>query len=71
MTHQALATSEGMEPVVQGATYRLPDDAGRMWGMVDAVGRFEYDGLVGHGLLEYWALGPHPSFPERRSSGRL
>jgi hypothetical protein len=27
------------------------------------VGRFEYDELVGHGLFEYWALGPHPSFP--------
>ncbi|MFD0656995.1 hypothetical protein [Thermocatellispora tengchongensis] len=54
---------QGPEPVVQGVTYRLPEDAARMWGMVDAVGRFEYDGLVGHGLYEYWALGPHPSFP--------
>ncbi|MEU1390823.1 MULTISPECIES: hypothetical protein [unclassified Nonomuraea] len=55
---------QGPGPVVQGVTYRLPDDAARMWGLVDAVGRFEYDGLVGHGLYEYWALGPHPSFPE-------
>ncbi|MFD1932688.1 MULTISPECIES: hypothetical protein [Nonomuraea] len=53
---------QGGEPVVQGVTYTLPEDAGRMWGMVDAVGRFEYDGQVGHGLFEYWALGPHPSF---------
>ncbi|WP_214319243.1 hypothetical protein [Nonomuraea sediminis] len=53
---------QGVGPVVQGVTYRLPDDAARMWGMVDAVGRFEYDGQVGHGLFEYWALGPHPSF---------
>ncbi|MER6513384.1 hypothetical protein ABT158_41705 [Nonomuraea sp. NPDC001636] len=54
---------QGPRTVVQAVTYRLPDDAARMWGLVDAVGRFEYDGLVGHGLYEYWALGPHPSFP--------
>ncbi|MFC7717988.1 hypothetical protein [Nonomuraea recticatena] len=53
---------QGSEPVVEGVTYTLPEDADRMWGMVDAVGRFEYDGQVGHGLFEYWALGPHPSF---------
>jgi hypothetical protein len=34
-----------------------------MWGMVDAVARLDYEGHVGHGLFEYWALGPHPSFP--------
>ena len=34
-----------------------------MWGMVDAVGRFEYaGGQTGYGLFEYWALGDHPSF---------
>jgi hypothetical protein len=33
-----------------------------MWGMVDAVGRFDYDGHTGYGLYEYWALGDHPSF---------
>jgi hypothetical protein len=40
--------------------------------MVDAVGRFEYEGSpdsghggqVGYGLFEYWALGDHPSFPD-------
>lgn len=53
---------QGQEPVVQGVTYTLPEDAARMWGLVDAVGRFEYDGNVGYGLYEYWALGPHPSF---------
>ncbi|NUR91068.1 MAG: hypothetical protein HOY71_43930 [Nonomuraea sp.] len=53
---------QGRGPVVQGVSYELPADAARMWGMVDAVGRFEYDGQVGHGLFEYWALGPHPSF---------
>jgi len=31
-------------------------------GMVDAVGRFGYDGQTGYGLYEYWALGDHPSF---------
>ena len=53
---------QGPEPVVQGVTHTLPRDAGKMWGMVDAVARFEYEGNVGHGLYEYWALGPHPSF---------
>jgi hypothetical protein len=52
----------GPDIVVQGVTYTLPEDADRMWGMVDAVGRFEYDGNIGYGLFEYWALGPHPSF---------
>ncbi|MFI6485368.1 hypothetical protein ACIBH1_46185 [Nonomuraea sp. NPDC050663] len=53
---------QGPGPVVQGVTYTLPEDSARMWGMVDAMGRFEYDGKVGYGLYEYWALGPHPSF---------
>ncbi|WP_433248424.1 hypothetical protein ACQPYK_00495 [Streptosporangium sp. CA-135522] len=55
---------QGPGPVVQGVTHTLPQDAARMWGLVDAVGRFEYDGHVGYGLYEYWALGPHPSFPD-------
>jgi hypothetical protein len=42
----------------------VPEDAARMWGIVDAVGRFEYDGGTGYGLFEYWALGPHPTFAE-------
>ncbi|MFC9969635.1 hypothetical protein ACFVH6_01890 [Spirillospora sp. NPDC127200] len=82
--HMMLGTGYGLEPewkhgmyqgtetVVQGVVYdaREPEDAARMWGMVDAVARYEYlDGAapeggdgVGHGLFEYWALGPHPSF---------
>lgn len=56
---------QGPELKVQGVTYdtRVPEDAARMWGMVDAVGRFEYaeGGATGYGLFEYWALGPHPS----------
>ncbi|HEU5030871.1 MAG TPA: hypothetical protein VFV01_38565 [Spirillospora sp.] len=83
--HLMVGTGYGLEPdwkhgmyqgpdlKVQGVTYdtRKPDDAARMWGMVDAVGRYEYldgaepgDAATGHGLFEYWALGPHPSFPE-------
>jgi hypothetical protein len=57
---------QGPELTVQGVTYdlRRQEDAARMSGMVDAVARFEYAGNVGHGLFEYWALGPHPSFPD-------
>ncbi|MQY06951.1 hypothetical protein [Actinomadura macrotermitis] len=56
---------QGPELKVQGVGYdtRDPEDAARMWGMVDSVARFEYAGGTGHGLFEYWALGPHPSFP--------
>jgi hypothetical protein len=57
---------QGPDLVVQGVSYdtRDKDHAGRMWGMVDAVARFEYEGNVGYGLFEYWALGPHPSFEQ-------
>jgi hypothetical protein len=74
--HLMVGTGYGLEPdwkhgmyqgpdlVVQGVGYDLsqPEDAARMWGMVDAVGRFDYDGHTGYGLYEYWALGDHPSF---------
>ena len=54
--HMMVGTGYGLEPdwrhgkyhgpelVVQGVALDLvnPDDAERMWGMVDAVGRFEY-----------------------------
>ena len=73
--HLMVGTGYGLEPdwrhgmyqgpdlVVQGVTYDLPaEDTARMWGMVDAVGRFEYEGQIGYGLYEYWALGAHPSF---------
>ncbi len=70
--HLMVGTGYGLEPdwrhgmyqgpdlVVQGVTH-LADEPG-MWGLVDAVARFEYEGNEGHGLYEYWALGPHPSF---------
>jgi hypothetical protein len=74
--HLMVGTGYGLEPdwkhgmyqgpdlVVQGVGYDLsrPEDAVRMWGMVDAVARFDYDGHTGYGLYEYWALGDHPSF---------
>ena len=77
--HLMVGTGYGLEPdwrhgmyqgtnlVVQGVGYDLsrPEDAARMWGMVDAVGRFDYDGHTGYGLYEYWALGDHPSFRYR------
>jgi hypothetical protein len=53
---------QGPDLVVQGVVHDTEKDAGRMWGLVDAVGRFEYEGQVGYGLFEYWALGDHPSF---------
>jgi hypothetical protein len=55
---------QGADLAVQGVSYdtRRDEDAAHMWGMVDAVGRFEYEGKVGYGLFEYWALGPHPDF---------
>jgi hypothetical protein len=55
---------QGPDLVVQGVSYDLSqaEDAARMWGMVDAVARFEYEGHTGYGLYEYWALGDHPSF---------
>ena len=52
----------GTDPVVQGLQYD-PADPDRMWGMVDAAARFDYDGHTGYGLFEYFALGDHPSFP--------
>jgi hypothetical protein len=74
--HLMVGTGYGLEPGWKHGMYQGPDlkvegvgydldraeDAARMWGMVDAVGRFEYDGQVGYGLFEYWALGPHPTF---------
>ncbi|MFC0071941.1 hypothetical protein ACFFQW_49725 [Umezawaea endophytica] len=64
---------QGAELKVQGVSYdtRSPQDAARMHGLIDAVARYEYlDGAsptpttTGYGLFEYWAHGPHPSFPD-------
>ena len=51
--------------VVQGKEFDLTDDTQRanLWGLVDAVGRFELpDGTTGHGLFEYFVLGPYPRY---------
>ncbi len=56
---------QGPDLVVQGVCYDLtkPEDKARMWGMVDSVAVFECTEagttVVGSGLFEYWALGPH------------
>jgi hypothetical protein len=56
---------QGPDLVVQGVTYDLtrPEDKARMWGMVDSVAVFECTEngatVIGSGLFEYWALGPH------------
>jgi hypothetical protein len=56
---------QGPDLVVQGVCYDLgkPEDAARMWGMIDAVAAFECkeNGVTvnGSGLFEYWAFGSH------------
>lgn len=50
---------------VQGVVHDLRTEQGRsaMWGIVDAVARFERsDGATGYGLFEYLLLGPHQRF---------
>ncbi len=42
---------------VEGRTYDTKKD--KMWGIVDAVARFETGGHVGYGLWEYAVFGPH------------
>jgi hypothetical protein len=51
--------------VVQGREWDLTAEEGRgaMWGLVDAIARFELpDGTAGHGLFEYLVLGPHAKY---------
>jgi hypothetical protein len=49
---------------VQGMTIDLEDpaNADKLVGLVDSVGRFEYDGNVGFGLWEYAIGGPHDQY---------
>jgi hypothetical protein len=49
---------------VEGLSVDLtdPETKPRMVGVVDTVGRFEYDGRVGHGLWEYAVGGPHDQY---------
>lgn len=45
---------QGPDPVVQGLHYKVEDIKGiGQYGVVDHVGRFEYDGHVGYGLYEH------------------
>ncbi|GAB3662153.1 hypothetical protein GCM10027589_24840 [Actinocorallia lasiicapitis] len=76
--HLMIGTGYGLEPhwkhgMYQGKTLVVQADrrsasAPDMWGLVDAAARFTYTSptttpQTGYGLYEYWALGPHPSFP--------
>ena len=54
---------QGAGPVVQGVTYTLPEDAAGCGGWSTPSAASSTTGSSGHGLFEYWALGPHPSFP--------
>ena len=44
--------------VVQGVELDVIDDAGKLWGLVDALARFELGSEVGYGLHEYGFFGP-------------
>jgi hypothetical protein len=73
--HLGMGTGYGQEPdwrhgmyqgplKVEGLSLDLNDPAtkARMFGIVDTVGRFEYDGRVGYGLWEYIVAGPHDQY---------
>jgi hypothetical protein len=49
---------------VEGLVVDLDDPAAasRMTGVVDCVGRFDYDGMTGYGLWEYAIAGPHERY---------
>jgi hypothetical protein len=50
---------QGPETVVQGKVLKVPEIQGiAQYGVVDQVGRFEYDGHVGYGLYEHGFFGP-------------
>ena len=44
--------------VVQGVEYDTISDAGRLWGLVENVARFETGSDIGYGLHEYGFFGP-------------
>lgn len=48
--------------VVQGLELDTIDDAGRLFGICDCVGRFELGSEVGYGLFEYMFLGSFPRY---------
>jgi len=50
----------GPDEVVQGLVLQVDEIKGlAQYGIVDNVARFEYDGHVGHGLLEHGFFGPY------------
>ena len=52
---------QGPELVVQGLSWKVDEVSGlAQYGIVDSVGRFEYDGNVGYGLYEHGFFGPFP-----------
>ena len=48
--------------VVQGVLLDAERDKDRLWGLCDAVARFEIPGHVGYGLFEYGLFGPLPRY---------
>jgi len=46
------------ELVVQGVEFDTVDDAEKLWGLCDTVGRFELGSEVGYGLWEFGFFGP-------------
>jgi len=48
--------------VVQGLALDTIDDAGKLWGLIDSVARFETGAAVGYGLHEYGFFGPFPRY---------
>jgi hypothetical protein len=48
--------------VVQGALLDVEKDRERLWGLCDAVARFELGDRVGYGLFEYGLFGPFPRY---------
>jgi hypothetical protein len=47
---------------VQGVLLDAEADRERLWGLCDAVARFEVGGHVGYGLFEYGLFGPFPRY---------
>ena len=52
---------QGDELIVQGLSWKIDEISSlAQYGIVDSVGRFEYDGNVGYGLYEHGFFGPFP-----------
>jgi hypothetical protein len=54
---------QGPDTVVQGVVYDVPEiKVLGAYAVVDHAARFEYDGHVGHGLLEHSFMGSYPKY---------